>query len=271
MRFWAHVIIDPIRAPGGDLIGFAKITRDLSERKVAEAELRASEQQFRTLVQGVSDYAIYMLDPTGHVTNWNLGAERIKGYRPNEIIGQHFSRFYTDEDHADRLPERALEEAGQTGRFEREGWRVRKDGSRFWATVVIDAIHDDEQKLIGFAKVTRDITEKREAQRALEQTREELFQSQKMEVIGQLAGGMAHDFNNLLMAIKGSLDLLKRRIPDAPDTSRLLANAIAGAERGAELTQRLLAFSRKQELKVQAVDLSDLVGGTVDLLKMTLS
>ncbi len=265
-RFWAHVIIDPIKAPDGALLGYAKITRDLSERKAAEAELRASEHQFRTLVQGVGDYAIYLLDTGGYVTNWNLGAQRIKGYRPDEIIGQHFSRFYTEEDLAADLPARALGEAERTGRFEKEGWRVRKDGTRFWANVVIDAVRDDDGKLVGFAKVTRDITERR----ALEQAREELFQSQKMEVIGQLAGGMAHDFNNLLMAILGSLELLKKRIPETPDTARLLANAVAGAERGAALTQRMLAFSRKQELKVDAVDIPELIDGMVEMLQRTL-
>jgi PAS domain S-box-containing protein len=269
-QFWAHVIIDPIRTSDGQLLGFAKITRDLSERKATEAELKASEQQFRTLVQGVGDYAIYLLDPSGRVTNWNLGAQRIKGYCPDEIIGQHFSRFYTEEDLANDLPRRALEEAEHTGRFEKEGWRVRKDGTRFWANVVIDAIRSDDGALVGFAKITRDITEKKEAQRALEQAREELFQSQKMEVIGQLAGGMAHDFNNLLMAILGSLELLKKRIPDTPDTARLLENAVAGAQRGAALTQHMLAFSRKQELKVEAVDILDLVAGMVEMLQRTL-
>jgi len=265
-RFWAHVIIDPIRTDDDVVVAYAKTTRDLTERKAAEAELRASEHQFRTLVQGVGDYAIYLLDPGGHVTNWNLGAQRIKGYSPDEIIGQHFSRFYTQEDLAENLPARALAEAEKTGRFEKEGWRVRRDGTRFWANVVIDAIRDDDGRLVGFAKVTRDITERR----ALEQAREELFQSQKMEVIGQLAGGMAHDFNNLLMAILGSLELLKKRIPETAETARLLANAVAGAERGAALTQRMLAFSRKQELKVEAVDIAELVGGMVEMLQRTL-
>jgi len=143
-RFWADVIIDAIRDPSGQLLGFAKITRDLSERKRAEEVLRHSQEQFRLLVQGVTDYAIYMLDPEGRVSSWNVGAQRIKGYDPNEIIGQHFSRFYTDEDKAEDLPRVALETAAREGRFEREGWRLRKDGSRFWANVIIDAIRGDD-------------------------------------------------------------------------------------------------------------------------------
>ncbi|MGO8097224.1 PAS domain S-box protein [Rhizobium leguminosarum] len=269
-RFWAHVIIDPIRRPSGDLIGYAKITRDLTERRAAENAIRQSEEQFRRLVQGVSDYAIYMLDPGGNVSSWNFGAERIKGYRPQEIIGRHFSTFYTPEDREAGVPETALGIARAEGRFEREGWRVRKDGTRFWASVVIDVIRDDEGDVLGFAKITRDITEKMETQRALEQAREELFQSQKMEAIGQLTGGIAHDFNNLLMAVLGSLEILKKRMPQDLSLTSLVDNAMQGAQRGAALTQRMLAFSRRQELHMEPIDVSGLVRGMMDMLSRSL-
>ena len=269
-RFWAHVVIDPIRAQGGALIGFAKITRDLTERKIAETALQASEQQFRMLVQGVTDYAIYMLDPDGKVSNWNAGAERIKGYRADEIVGQHFSRFYTDEDRAAGGPQRALAVAAAEGRYEHEGWRLRKDGTQFWAHVIIDPIRDDGGEVIGFAKITRDVTERRAAQRALDEAREALLQSQKLEAIGQLTGGVAHDFNNLLMAVLGSLELVRKRLPHDPRITPLIDNAMQGAQRGAALTQRMLAFARKQELQLDPVDLAGLVRGMTGLLQRSL-
>ncbi|MDB5552770.1 MAG: hybrid sensor histidine kinase/response regulator [Rhizobium sp.] len=269
-RFWAHVIIDTIRDKKGGLIGFAKITRDLSERKSSEELLRKSEQQFRLLVQGVTDYAIYMMDPEGHVSSWNAGAERIKGYKPEEIISEHFSRFFRQEDREAGIPEKALHSAKEHGRYESEGWRIRKDGTRFWANAIIDAIHDDTGKLIGFAKVTRDITEKRAADKQLMDAREELFQAQKMEAVGQLTGGMAHDFNNLLMAIQGSLELLRKKLPPSRETAPLIANALQATQRGASLTQRMLAFSRKQELKYESVDIVELVRGMTDLLQRSL-
>jgi PAS domain S-box-containing protein len=269
-RFWAHVVIDTIRDKKGNLVGFAKITRDLTERKKAEELLRQSEQQFRLLVQGVTDYAIYMMDPGGHVSSWNAGAERIKGYKPEEIIGQHFSRFFRRKDREAGLPDKAIKCAMEEGRYESEGWRIRKDGTRFWANAVVDAIHDEAGKLVGFAKITRDITEKRVAEQNLVEAREELFQAQKMETVGQLTGGMAHDFNNLLMAIQGSLDLLNKRIPFSRDTAPLIANALQATQRGASLTQRMLAFSRKQELKFDSVDVIELIKGMTDLLQRSL-
>jgi PAS domain S-box-containing protein len=270
-RFWAMVIIDAIRTDDGSLTGFAKITRDLTERRKAEEELRRSEELFRRLVEGVTDYAIYMLDPGGIVSNWNAGAQRIKGYGPTEIVGEHFSRFYTEEDRARGEPARSLAIAEKEGRFEAEAWRLRKDGTRFWANVVIDAIYDPQGKLVGFAKITRDITERRSAQLALDRIREALLQSQKIEAIGKLTGGVAHDFNNLLTVVLGSLDLLRRYVPqDDARIARLLDNAMQGAQRGATLTQRMLAFARRQELDLRPVDLVELIRGMRDLLQRSL-
>lgn len=268
--FWAHVVIDPIYGSSQEIIGYAKITRDLTERRAAEQALRRSEEQFKLLVQGVADYAIYMIDPEGIVTSWNLGAERIKGYRPEEIIGCHFSAFYSEEDRANGEPQRALETARHAGKFEKEGWRIRKDGSRFWANVVVDAIHDDNGEIIGFAKITRDMSERKETERALEEAREVLFQSQKIESIGQLTGGVAHDFNNLLTAVLSSLELLRKHVPPEPRLIGLVDNAIQGAERGISLTQRMLAFARRQELSPRPVDVAALVKGMTDLLQRSL-
>ncbi|WLG87837.1 hybrid sensor histidine kinase/response regulator [Pseudomonas cucumis] len=269
-HFWSHVIIDPILDPSGKLLGFAKITRDLTDRKMAEETLKQSEQQFRLLVQSVTDYAIYMLAPDGRLTNWNLGAQRIKGYRPEEVIGQHFSMFYTPEDREAGEPQRALEIATREGRYENKAWRMRKDGTRFFAHVVVDPIWGDTGTLLGFAKITRDITEVTQAQQALEKTREALFQAQKMQAIGQLSGGIAHDFNNLLTVILGNLEIVRKRAADDPRITRLLDNATQGAMRGVSLTQRMLAFARRQELKTESVEIPALIQGITGLLRSSL-
>jgi len=269
-RFWAHVVVDPVRNKSGELIGFAEITRDLTERKLAAERLHETQEQFRRLVEGVTDYAIFMLDAQGHVVSWNPGAQRIKGYTPAEIIGQHFSRFYTSEDRLEGAPQAGLETARREGRFEKEGWRVRKDGTRFRANVVIDAIRDDAGEVIGFAKVTRDVTERHRAQQALERAQQALFQSQKLESIGQLTGGIAHDFNNLLTAVGGSLELLRKYLGDQPRAHALLDNALQGVDRGATLTQRMLAFARRQELELRAVDTAQLVAGMREMLERSL-
>jgi PAS domain S-box-containing protein len=269
-RFWAHVVIDPVRDRTGNLLGYAKITRDLTERKAAQEKLKLSQQEFQLLVQSVTDYGIYMLDRTGIVTNWNAGAERIKGYSREEIVGQHFSRFYTEEDRANGEPWRALEVAEKEGRYEREGWRVRKDGNRFWANVVIDPIRAPDGTILGFAKVTRDVTERREAQLALEAANRSLFEAQKMEAVGQLTGGVAHDFNNILMIILANVDVLREEEKLAPELRPRLDEVIRAAERAADLTRSLLAFSRKQSLRPKRTDINELVATTGRLLRRTL-
>jgi PAS domain S-box-containing protein len=269
-RFWASVVVDRINDEQGKLIGFAKITRDMTEQREAARALLEAERRFRILIQGVTDYAIYMLDPEGRVTNWNSGAEKIKGYSPEEIMGQHFSRFYTPEEIAAGVPKRALETARKTGRYEAEGWRVRKDGSRFWASVVIDAIHDEDGKLIGFAKVTRDMTEKQEAQKRLDESREQLFRAQKMEALGQLTGGLAHDFNNLLTAILGACELAMRNIDNREKLQRMLDGVRGSAQRGANLTKQLLAFARAQQLEIKQIDLTNFFSEITTLLRPSL-
>ncbi len=265
-RFWAHVVIDPIYDEHGTLLGYAKITRDVTERRKAEEALRESEQRFRLLVQGVTDYAIYMLSPEGVVTNWNVGAERIKGYSYNEIVGQHFSRFYTDEDRLAGVPVRALGMAAEAGRYESEGWRVRKDGTRFWAHVVVDAVHDEGGELLGFAKITRDLTEKKQAAEALEKAQAALFQAQKMESIGQLTGGIAHDFNNLLSVLASGLEVLSMHRQHGSD-AKTLDSMRRAIDRGATLTQQLLAFARQQPLQPETRNVNRLITGFESVLR----
>ncbi|HEY4031961.1 MAG TPA: PAS domain S-box protein [Caulobacteraceae bacterium] len=230
------------------------------------------DTRYRLLIDAIHDYAIYMLDLTGHVSSWNPGAQRFKGYEAQDILGRHFSLFYTPEERDAGLPERNLDRAAVEGRYEGEGWRVRRDGRQFWAHVVIDAIRDEDGRLLGFAKITRDVTERRQTQQALAQAQQALFQAQKMESIGQLTGGVAHDFNNLLMAILGSLELVQKRLGDQidPKTQGLLDNAIQGAQRGASLTRRMLAFARRQELKTEPLALPALVRGMTGLLERTI-
>src|ERR1700712_4394399 len=230
-----------------------------------QRDLFESERSFRLLVEGVVDYALYMLDPTGIVTSWNIGGQRIKGYSPEEIVGQHFSRFYTETDRANGKPARALQIAGEQGRYEEEGWRVRKDGTFFWASVVIDPIREGE-KLVGFAKITRDITERREAELKLAQMQLQLAESQKLDALGQLTGGVAHDFNNLLMIISGSVHTLKKGVPDDPRLQRALTAIEAASRRGAALTSQLLTFARRQSVNPRAVDVVEKINAVRDVL-----
>jgi PAS domain S-box-containing protein len=221
------------------------------------------EETFARLMAGVRDCAIYLLDPEGCVASWNAGAERIKGYGEAEIVGRHFSEFYTLEDRSAGVPAYALSTAARTGKFEGEGWRLKKDGTRFWASVLIDAIKENDE-LIGFAKITRDMTERRAMQ-------EQLHQSQKMEAVGQLTGGIAHDFNNLLTVILGNLDTLSQQVPaEQARWRRAIDQAMRASERAANLTQQLLAFARRQPLKPKPADINRLLARWADLIRRTL-
>jgi PAS domain S-box-containing protein len=243
----------------------ARVAERTQELAASVTKLEETEHRFRMLVEGVTDYAIFMLDPSGNIVNWNLGAERIKGYKSDEIIGQHYSVFYTEEDRRRGLPEKAIATAARTGKYESEGWRVRKDGSIFWANAVINTIEDADGCLLGFAKVTRDLTERRAAE-------ERMRQAQKMEAIGQLTGGIAHDFNNLLTVVSGNIDALQRRLPKNADDSlrRLTDAALRGTTRAALLTHRLLAFSRRQPLEPKSVSVNVLITGITEMVHRTL-
>jgi PAS domain S-box-containing protein len=272
-RFWALVVLDAVRDEDGELLGYAKVTRDITERQQAHDTLVQSERRYRQLIEAVVDYAIFQLDTTGCVATWNPGAQRIKGYTPDEIIGRHFSQFYTPEDRKARVPECALSEAAEKGRFEAESWRVRKDGTKFWASVVIDRIEDDAGNVVGFAKVTRDITERKAAQDRLKEVQDQLVASQKLEAVGQLSGGIAHDFNNLLMIVIGNLETAERHsrhLAGNANLQRSLGHAKRGAQRAAALTSRLLAFSRRQPLDPKALNLNNLLNTLQDFLQRTL-
>ncbi|MGY4361131.1 PAS domain S-box-containing protein [Bradyrhizobium sp. i1.7.7] len=255
-------------------IGIAAAVYDRASAERAEREasaLRRSEERFRLLVEGIADHAMFMIEPNGSVGNWNLGARRLMGYG-DDIVGTSYAILHTDEDRASGAPARALLEAERYGKSAVEAWRVRRDGSRFWAEATLVAVRNESGLITGFAKIVRDIalyiSERRRAQEALDRAREALTLSQKMETIGQLTGGVAHDFNNLLAAVLGSLELLKKRLQtDDPKIQRLVDNAMQGAQRGALLTQRLLAFARKQDLKPAVVDIAALVRGMASLLK----
>jgi PAS domain S-box-containing protein len=238
----------------------------LKKDEERQRDLFESERNFRLLVEGVADYALYMLDPTGTITSWNIGGQRIKGYAPEEILGEHFSRFYTEPDRANGKPHRALQIAREQGRYEEDGWRVRKDGTFFWASVVIDPIYEDGN-LVGFAKITRDMTERRGTQLKLEQMQKQLAEAQKLDALGQLTGGVAHDFNNLLMIISGSLHILRKGIGNEPRVQRALTAIETATKRGAALTGQLLTFARRQSVNPQSVDVAERVNAVREVIE----
>jgi len=249
-RLWASVVITALRDQTGELVGYGKVTRDLTARRLTEEQLRANArelsdtnrelEQFRLLVGAVRDYAIFMLDPGGAIATWNDGARRLKGYEEAEVIGRHFSIFYTREDQAREYPAYELEVAGRVGRYEDEGWRVRKDGSHFWANVVITALRNEQGVLIGYAKVTRDLTERREAEQRLRATNAELE---------RFAVAVAHDLTEPLHTIVGLADLTTRRLGDRldDDSRQYLDHIRGGARRLRRLLDALLEYSRTSQ------------------------
>jgi PAS domain S-box-containing protein len=238
---------------------------DAKESREQVRSLFENERSFGLLVENVADYALYMLSLDGTITSWNIGGQRIKGYQPSEIIGQHFSRFYTEADRAAGKPLRALAVARDHGRYEEEGWRVRKDGTFFWASVVIDPVYEDG-KLVGFAKITRDITERREAQLQVEKMQKQLADSQRLDALGQLTGGVAHDFNNLLMIISGSMHYMKKAAEKDEKLLRAVKAVEAATQRGAALTSQLLSFARRQSVNPEVVDIGERVQSIRDIL-----
>ena len=266
-RFWADVVMTTVRDPSGAHIGFAKVTRDLSERRAAEEALRQSEERLRLMVGSVKDYAIFMLDERGHVRSWNAGAERIKGYTEEEIVGSHITRFYPPEDVAAGLPLKLLEEAKREGRVESEGWRVRKDGTRFWADVVITALRDRSGKLVGFTKVTRDLSDRRLA----ETERLRLVQVQEaLRLRDEFLAIAAHELKTPLTAIRLQLRLLRDAAAADPKVNARIESALRSTGRLGDLIERLLDVSLiaegKLALEREQMDLAEVVSDVVDRL-----
>jgi PAS domain S-box-containing protein len=231
----------------------------------------SSERRFRLLVEGVADHALYLMDADGRITDWNAGAQRLKGYTAEEIRGQKYEVFFPPEEREAGEPQHILDEAARLGKFSTQGWRVRKDGSRFFCNAVVTALRDPAGRLFGFAKITRDVTQSMQQQAELEQAHAALAQSQKMESLGQLTGGIAHDFNNFLHVIKNALEIVERHLgPDDTVAGRYVEMARRNADRAAAVTQRLLAFARRQPLAPKPLDPNRLIQGMGDLMRHAL-
>lgn len=261
-HFWSHGVLTALYDGSGKLRGFAKVTRDLTERKLSEEKLRSSEERLRFLIEGVKDYAIFMLDPVGNVLTWNSGAELIFGYKAAQVIGEPYSQFFQSE-HSESGHEQCckeLELAAERGTLEITGWRIRRDGSKFWANGTLTALYDANLKIRGFAKITRDLSEHRKLE-------SQLHQSQKMQAFGQLAGGVAHDFNNLLTVINGYSELMLSQFGAEDPMRKHLEEIRRAGDRAASLTRQLLAFSRQQILEPKVLNLNSLVSGTETMLR----
>lgn len=269
-QLWASLALNPVVDNHGVLQGYAALIRDAGEVRRNGGGLSSTEREFRMLVQGVRDYAIYMLDPDGYITNWNAGAELIKGYTADEIIGRHFSTFYTEEDQLRGEPQRSLEAAVRENTFQNEAWRVRKDGSLFWASVVIDPIYDEHGTLLGFAKITRDITEKRRSQEKADHKRESVHQAQRLEALGRLTGSVAHDFNNMLSVIRTAAEMLGSGMQLQHDTAHYVNMITDASERAARLTDQLLTFARQRPLRLEVFNPADRVQSMLQVMQTSL-
>lgn len=282
-RFWADVVISAMRAPDGTLLGFVKVTRDLTERRQLEQLLREREERLRLMIGSIQDYAIFLLDPEGHIASWNPGAERIKGYRAEEIVGRHFSMFYPPEDAAAGRPARELEIARREGRYAEEAWRVRKDGTRFWANVVLAAVRNEQGELVGFTKVTRDMTDRRRQQEELLAAEREAAElrvraERAQEVVrerDEFISIAAHELRTPIAALRLKLDgilrISERGSPIAePARSRLVVSSRL-VNRMSDLVERMLDVSRivlgQLELDVAPMDLGEVVREIVDELR----
>jgi PAS domain S-box-containing protein len=271
-RFWADVVITALRSDDGTLVGFSKVTRDLTGRRVADEELRRSEERFRLLIDSVEDYAIFMLDPEGRVATWNVAAQRINGYAASEVIGEHFSVFRLPEEVRAGRCERELELATRLGRFEEEGWRVRKDGVRFWANDMLAAIHDKSGKLIGFAKVTRDLTERRrlDAER-LQRVRAE----EALRVRDEFLSIASHELKTPLTSLQIELYAMRERLADDNRGDERLGRKLERASRNADrlsgLVDTLLDVSRiatgRLTLKPERFDLVEAAQQVIDSMQ----
>lgn len=279
--FWAHVIITAIYDPKGQHLGFSKITRDLTERKHAEDQLKQSEERYRLLVEQVEDYGIFMLDETGHISSWNEGAAHINGYEAGEIIGKHFSIFYTAEDIAAKKPERELEIAVEEGKYEEEGWRIKKDGTRFWVNVVITAIVNSENKLIGFAKVTRDLTEKRKVETHLKESYERyrllaeevnktnIQLSEVNDQLEQFASIASHDLKEPLRKITTFTDMVisDKQNQLSESSEKNLFKIVDASRRMRSMIDDILAYSSlTQKEEPECISLQQILNETTELL-----
>ncbi|HEX8430888.1 MAG TPA: PAS domain S-box protein, partial [Longimicrobium sp.] len=273
-RFWASVVITALRDETGTLVGFAKVTRDLTERRHAEEVLRESEERFRLLVSNVREYAIFMLDPDGRVASWNAGAQRLKGYAADEIIGRHFSLFYPAADLAAGKPKWELEIAAREGKYEEEGWRVRKDGSTFWANVLITAIHDDRGVLVGYAKITRDLTERRAAdERSLADARRVARAEAETRTRSEFLTAMSHELRTPINATLGYADLLQMEVagPLTEQQRDYLARIQGSQGHLLSIVNDLLNYSRigAGEIAYELVSVSarELIGAVVPMVE----